>query len=377
VKFDDRPVKVVASLLYLRYSKRKYLKFYRRFDRFRMKCSLHEALMHWGYAAPTCVIDNTNLARLRGTGRNAVIVPEMVAFMKQYGSEFLCHEKGHCNRKAGDERGFWTTVTNFFPGRRFTDLEDMNAQAFDWSTVRMENRPVRGSGRIPAEAFEYERAFLVALPPHLPAPYRPHERGTDQYGFAALDANFYWVPGADREDVTLLEYADHVKVYRRRELLVEYPLPPDGVKNKRFYPEGYSRPRHEPKNRKKPTAEEENRLRAMDEAVGAWLDFALPSGGVARHRLVRDLFRLSREMTPPLFVKSVERALRYGVRSVETIRRIAHMHLMEGAATLPRPEVDAHLFEREEYVQGRLTDTPDFSAWQGMLDAEEEEAADG
>ena len=55
---------VIASLLYLRYSKRRYLKFYRTFNRFLMKCFLHEALMFWGYAAPWCIIDNTNLARL-------------------------------------------------------------------------------------------------------------------------------------------------------------------------------------------------------------------------------------------------------------------------------------------------------------------------
>ncbi len=46
-------VKLVASLLYLRYSKRRYLKFYRVFNRFTMKCFLHEALMFWG-ATPQC-----------------------------------------------------------------------------------------------------------------------------------------------------------------------------------------------------------------------------------------------------------------------------------------------------------------------------------
>jgi hypothetical protein len=90
---------VIASLLYLRYSKRRYLKFYRTFNRFLMKCFLHEALMFWGYAAPWCIIDNTNLARLRGVGKQAVIVPEMVAFSRQYGFQFACHEIGHADRK--------------------------------------------------------------------------------------------------------------------------------------------------------------------------------------------------------------------------------------------------------------------------------------
>ena len=82
VMLGDKKVKLIASILYLRYSKRRYLKFYRVFNRFKMKCCLHEALMFWGYAAGKCIIDNTNLARLRGTGAAAVIVPELKAFAK-------------------------------------------------------------------------------------------------------------------------------------------------------------------------------------------------------------------------------------------------------------------------------------------------------
>jgi hypothetical protein len=66
----------VASLLYLRYSKRRYLKFYRAFNRFQMKCFLHEALTYWGYVPRHCIIDNTNLARWRGSGAQAVMVPQ-------------------------------------------------------------------------------------------------------------------------------------------------------------------------------------------------------------------------------------------------------------------------------------------------------------
>jgi len=137
VKFAGKQVLVQGSLVYFRYSKIRYLKFYRSFVRFKMKCFLHEALVFWGYAAGVCIIDNTNLARLYGTGSRAVIVPEMEQFAKQYGFEFICHEKGHANRKAGNERSFFTVETNFFPGRKFANLEDMNRQALEWATVRM------------------------------------------------------------------------------------------------------------------------------------------------------------------------------------------------------------------------------------------------
>ena len=99
VRLGEKYTSLVSSLLYFRYSKVRYLKFYRTFNRFAMKCFFHEALLFWGYAAPVCIIDNTNLARLYGTGKNAVIVAEMEQFARQYGFRFVCHEKGHANRK--------------------------------------------------------------------------------------------------------------------------------------------------------------------------------------------------------------------------------------------------------------------------------------
>lgn len=371
VKLGGQPTRLVASSLYLRYSKSRYLRFYRSFNRFTMKCFLHEALMHWGYAAAICIIDNTNLARLRGTGKDAVIVPEMAAFAKQYGFEFVCHEKGHANRKAGEERSFWTVETNFLPGRTFQDLEDLNAQGIEWATVRMYHRPLTKSRLIPAAAFEYERAYLKQLPPQLPPPYLVHERGTDQYGYVSFGANFYWVPGTRRGDVKVLAYGDRLKIYRGRDLLAEYALAADGVKNACFSPAGHSQPRHQPHNRRHPTVEEEKRLRAMDPAVGSYLDSASTPKGAARHRFLRELFRLSQRMTSALFVRAVQRALKYRIDNVETILRIALMYVNDGVDTLPVAEFDESFVEREAYQEGCLSDEPDFSRYDELMEEDD------
>jgi hypothetical protein len=364
--------RLIASLMYLRYSKRRYLKFYRVFNRFKMKCFLHEGLMHWGYAAPQCIIDNTNLARLRGTGRNAVIVPEMEAFSRQRRFKFVCHEKNHSNRKAGEERSFWTVETNFFPGRTFENLEDLNRQAFEWATVRMHNRPT-DTGLIPAKAFEYERAYLLDLPRHLPAPYLIHERGTDQYGYAAFDGNYFWVPGTDRNDVKLIEYSDRLKIYLNRECIAEYPLPADGVKNQRFSPEGMPAPCHQPRNRKRPTAEEEKRLRAMSPAVAGYLDFVLKGeGGIQRHRFIRELFALTGRMPNSVFIQSIERALRYQITSIETVERIALLYMTQDVPRIPSVDVDEAYREREAYLEGSLTDAPDLSIYDRLLEEDDE-----
>lgn len=368
IQLAGQRVKLVASLLYLRYSKRRYLKFYRAFDRFKMKCFFHQALTWWGHAARQCIIDNTNLARLRGTGQQAVMVPEMAAFAKQYGFEFRCHEKGHANRKAGEERSFWTVETNFLPGRSFQNLEDLNQQALAWSTQRMENRPQTKSGLIPAKAFEHERAFLTQLPPHLPPPYKFHQRDTDQYGYIALAGNFYWVPGSDRAHVKVLEYADRLKIYRDRQCLAEYPLPADGVRNAQLSPEGLPKPPHHPHNCKQPTQEEEKRLRALAPSVSAYLDWVLKLKGQGRHRFLRSLLALSRKMSPELFLKSIERAARFRIEDSQTIERIAVLHLQQGTGVLPVAEIDEQFTQRETYLEGSLTEAPDLSIYQDPQD---------
>ena len=97
----------------------------------------------------------------------------------------------------------------------------------------------------------------------------------------------------------VLRYPDHIKIYHRRELLIEYTLPPVEAKNKKFYPPDRPQPRRQPKDRKNPTGEEEKILRAFSETLDTYLDFALKERpGKQRHRFIRDLFRLHAKAFP-------------------------------------------------------------------------------
>jgi transposase len=369
MQHDTSPFKVLvgsewlrlqASLLYLRYSKRRYLQFYPVFDRFQMKCFLHLALMHWGYAPPICVIDNTNLARWRGLGSNAVMVPEMEAFGKAYGFRFLCHAPKHSDRKAGEERSFFTVETNFIPGRTFQSLEDLNRQALEWSTVRLEQRPQGKAGLIPAQAFEHERVFLTQLPRHLPAPYLLLERTVDEYGYVAVDGNYYEVPGSGRGKIQVLRYLHHLVLCQDRRTLIEYALPSWGVKNQPFHAPG-QKPRYHPRNRKLSSQEEEKRLRAVAPVIGAYVDFILGTPGLLRHQFLRRLWAFHQRWSTALFLRTVERAHRYRITSLETLERIALLHLDDTA--LPEPIVDPDLEKRPAYQEGSLTETPDLSRY--------------
>jgi transposase len=381
LKINDYLTSVIASLLYFRYSKMRYLKFYRFFNRFNMKCFFHEALTFFGYSASQCIIDNTNLARLRGSGANAVIIDEMSRFARQYGFEFICHEIGHANRKAGNERSFYTLESNFFPGRRFDSLEDLNRQALEWSTKRMANRPVSKSNLLPAAAFEFEKSHLIKLPPYIHPPYQVQYRLIDQYGYISFSGNYFWVPEVPdvpdlcRQQVKVLQYSDAIEVYHRQKLLVRYPLPPEGFKNQKFTPPGKT-PKHQPNNRKKPTAKEENKLRSLSPEVNRYLDFVFnPSQKVAqKHRFIRQLYGLYRKLAPNLFIKTIHRALTYRITDVQIIEQMAAQLFKEGnypKFPMSPATVDEDFIHREAYLEGCTSDEPDLDKYDQLLEEEE------
>ncbi|MCZ7636677.1 MAG: hypothetical protein M5U12_12000 [Verrucomicrobia bacterium] len=136
----------------------------------------------------------------------------------------------------------------------------MNRQALDWSTVRMEQRPQGKAGLIPAQAFEHEVHFLQPLPPYLPAPYLILERSVDEYGYVAVDANYYWVPGTGRGRLTVLRYEDQLQIYVAGQLAIQYALAPDGVRNQQFDPPDKPAAHAQPRHRPQPSDEEEKAL---------------------------------------------------------------------------------------------------------------------
>jgi transposase len=372
IKLRKKNFRVIGSLLYFRYSKMRYLWFYRSFNRFRMKCFFHEALTHLGYTARECIIDNTNLARLRGTGKDAVIVPEMEQFSSRYGFKFICHEKGHSNRKAGNERSFYTVETNFFPGRQFDSLEDLNQQALNWATVRIARRPVGKSRLIPAHLFEYEIPFLTKLTGHIPPPYIFDTRDIDQYGHVSYGGNYYWIPGSSRFGVTVLEYSKHIEVYHGRELLIKYPLPPDGVKNQIFRPQGYKGTIYQPKNRKKPTETEEKNLRSLSQDVNNYMDFIVKQKGIKKHRFIRSLYRLSHKIALPVFTQALKRALKYRIVNIDTIEHICILLLRSGSYQLPSSVFDVTVNEdfskRDSFLEGEFSGEVDLCQYDRLLE---------
>ena len=90
---------------------------------------------------------------------------------KRYGFQFFCHALDHPNRKAGNERSFRTVETNFLPGRTFESLEDLNEQAKQWATERMEYSSADQGTADSGQAVR-ARAALSAGTPRVSSPRR-------------------------------------------------------------------------------------------------------------------------------------------------------------------------------------------------------------
>jgi hypothetical protein len=113
----------------------------------------------------------------------------------------------------------------------------------------------------------------------------------------------------------------------------------------------------------------------MGPEVQAYLDYALKAPGIQRHRFTRELLAFSRRVTQGMFVQTVQRALRYRIVQLETLRRIAWLCMQQDERPLPEVDVDENFHQRPAYQEGCLTEEPDLSIYDAMF-AEEDEGPD-
>jgi transposase len=184
---------VQSASLVLCYSRMLFFQGYPRFRRFECKVFLTDALTYFESACATCMIDNTHVVVLSGSGRSMVPVPEMAAFSERFGFEFVAHEIGDANRSGRVERPFDYIENNFFAGRRFADWDDLNAQARAWCD-KVNATPKRHLHASPRELFAVERMAMKPLPIFVPEVYELHHRTVDCEGYVSVHRNRYSVP---------------------------------------------------------------------------------------------------------------------------------------------------------------------------------------
>jgi len=323
----EHKIKIQGSSLYWRYSKVRCLQFYPSFTKFHLKCFFHEGLARWKYVAETCIVDNTNLVVHHGTGANAVFHQDMNAFCKQYGFKWKAHAIKHSDRKGGVEKSLHFVETNFFPGRIFNSLEDLNVQAKEWCES-VAKRPHSRTKLIPLELLEIEKPHLIPVE-GAPRPYLIHERIIDQYGFISFNGNYFWAPKGHEGKVDVLEYSDKLTIYQRRKELITYPLPPWGSRGRKMLPEGIDL-QYKPKKSTVDTTTEENALKSLGENYKNHFKNAHQHLNRAQYyQLIRGLYSFYRKEDRGLFDRVMDRCIRYRVYELQTILNIKNIILSD------------------------------------------------
>ena len=216
---------VQTASLVLCYSRKIYMQAYPSFTRFACKVFLTDALRYFGGAAKRCMIDNTHVVVLRGTGKTMVPVPEMAAFGERFDFHFEAHEKGDANRSARVERPFDFIENNFFAGRTFDDFDHLNREAVIWCD-KVNAAYMKHLRTTRRELFVIEAPTLRPLPPYVPPVYLLHQRIVDIEGYIHVDGNIYSVPyqligrrvevREEKDQVLVFEGPRQVAAHRRR-----------------------------------------------------------------------------------------------------------------------------------------------------------------
>jgi hypothetical protein len=327
-----------TASLALCFSRLLFFQFYPRFTRFECKVFLTEALQYVDGACGVCMIDNTHVIVLKGTGREMIPVPEMAAFAERYGFEFRAHEKGDANRSARVERPFDYIENNFLAGRSFVDWEDANRQARAWCD-RVNASFKRHLRASPRELFATERPQLKPLPVWTPEVYQLHHRLVDTEGYVSVNTNRYSVPPRlIGRRVEVRETAQRIEVYEGPRCVAEHRRQIDPSGQRHTLPE-HRPPRGQRRWRREPLPEEQLLLEKMPEIrdyIGA-----LKRRGPGRGTLaLRRLLQMVREYPRRPLLRAVQVAAHYGLYDLERVERMVLREIAGEYFVLDRDDDD-------------------------------------
>lgn len=321
-----------ASLV-LCFSRMIFAQGYLRWSRFECKLFLTEALKYFGGAADQAMLDNHSVVIVRGTGPDAVVAPEMEAFAERYGFRFVAHAKGDADRSARVERQFHHIEHNFYPGRQFESLEDLNTQFRAWCES-VNHRPKRVLGCKPIERFATERPLLRPLPAYIPEVYELHTRPADSEGYVCLHTNRYSVPTEQiGRQLEVRETKDRIRIFEGHRLVVEHERKARGLKQRVTLPEH----RHPGRWKKRTPAPlpEEGVLRAAAPELARLVDELKRHHGGRAARSVRQLYRIFVDYPLEAITAAAGTALEYGLLDLVRIERMILRRLAGDFFRLP------------------------------------------
>lgn len=142
----------------------------------------------------TIVYDNLKSVVLKRRGAEVIFNPQFLPFADRYGFRPWPTWPREPHEKGLIERPIHYVKNNFWAGRKFASMEDLQEQGIRWRDNTCNVRIHNGLDERPIDRFELERSHLLSLPEE---PYRAEEilfARASRWGYVRLDANDYSIP---------------------------------------------------------------------------------------------------------------------------------------------------------------------------------------
>jgi hypothetical protein len=337
--------KAQTASLVMCYSRAMFFQLYPRFTRFECKLFLDEAVKYFGGVASRCMIDNTHVVVLKGSGKTMVPVPEMVSFSERYGYYFVAHEIGHANRSARVEGPFNYIENNFLAGREFRDWKHLNEEARAWCDKKNAtfSRSLHASR---SELLAAERPQLKPLPIWVPEVYVLHHRIVDAEGYVNVRCNRYSCPyPLIGRQLEVRETKDRIEVFDGPRIVASHQRVEE-PRDAWVTDAAHRPPRGQGRSSVGPGPEEQELLRAEPSLAGYVEQLKKRASGRGTLAL-RRLLKIMRDYPRSPFLTAVQQAANYGLFDLERLERMVLKQIAHEYFVLPA-EADEGMENNDE-----------------------------
>jgi transposase len=189
------PRRVSAFVMVLCYSRYLYIEFTlsQAMGTF-LRC-MERGLAFFGGTTLADIFDNMKTVVQSHTRVATVFNPRFIEYARTRGFAIKACNVGKGNEKGRVERPIGFVRKRFWPGRRFTGIDDLNLQAKEWRDSFANGREHEDTGKIPSLVFEHEERAL--LRPVRDVPFDADDllsTGVTKLFRVAFDRNHYSVP---------------------------------------------------------------------------------------------------------------------------------------------------------------------------------------
>lgn len=184
--------KMAVFVMILGYSRTKYIEFVSRCDLRSMERCMLNAFLYFGGVPKEVLTDNMKTVVAGREAGKVIWNTQFSDFAVEMGFLPKVCQVRKPQTKGKVERLVRYVKENFFPGRKFTDLEDLNRQAQLWCET-VDSKPHGTTGKVPLQVLPAEE--LLPLPAQeIQDRYRWERRTVTREGLVSFDGIRYGVP---------------------------------------------------------------------------------------------------------------------------------------------------------------------------------------